>query len=765
MPDVVVVINIHGGFPSAMINRSMRELDGFAQLEATSEVYERVYPTNACAGPALHDTVMDAPIGTMTDSIWHAWAHGRHATRSLFHIFQQHGYHTKLFGAFGLDARLDPHAHMHVNPLHLSSALQMYGIDECDAQDAAFTCQLAFAYDQGVLQRVVDYIERSAHSKSFIVVNLLGCQDAHKCTFRDVDPERVSIPVMHFEREGDAFDERIFSENVINDDPRNQTSAAHAIDPLRRAAVLKDWIRGQNGVDEVSREELVRTVTGLHRFCWKCIQQIDRGLLSITNALDGRSLGQDTALYVYSDHVIGLYEHGELCETPWESCLRSFLIRRSPTVVSSRVSTPLSLANLPTMIMHDCNIYADWHVQPMVADCCVTLGLALSWLARASMEPCVSALHLRTLFIRCLVHYNDRYYAVTLWFSLVDLAKKTGVRMDRDDIAQARLLESKTRWANPMLGSTLTTLRDTYTLQVYEHVTDPHEADNLAAQDDWLRTTAAHNIKAKIDESLRHHHLSELHLIVPESVHTLGPERVTFCSVQLHHRIRDRIRPPIDTAIVPVPPSIRSVGTQTEEPSFANALNRAFGCDLAQLISTQLRNVDNIPLTIFAPDDVVNTTTWPNWAPLPLKGAYTGDNMLHAAREDLPLIDAVNGMFHKLTPDDDDVDSVFFQHCRVLLRSATNIFHSKGFAIGYRVFRRNEGKTQPLLRANVEPPGNIGYDFTSDAASDASLRARSSKSRSSIQNGVKQRARNAGGSTATRGSVKAMELGQLNNRR
>lgn len=774
MPDVVV-INVHGGFPSAMVSRSLRELPGFASLDAISEVHERVYPTNACAGPALHDTIMDAPIGTMTDSVWHEWARSRSTSRSMFHIFQQHGYRTRLFGAFGLDPRLDPHAHMHIDPKLLARSLEAYGIDECDGQDAAFTCQLAFAYDRDVLSRVAEYVRNPSRPKNAMtMINLLGCQDAHKCTFHDVDPSKVSIPVMPLEKEQGVYDERLFSENVVQDDPRNPDAASRNIDALRRSTQLKDWIRGISSTDS-RREELVRTVTGLHRFCWKCIQQIDEGLQRIVEALRETNRFDDAVIYVYSDHAVSLYEHGELCEAPWESCIRSFLIRRAPCIEARRTRRPLSLADMANMLFRDANIHADWHVVPALDGCCLTLGLALSWLARASMTPITNAFELRTFFVRATLVHNDREYAVVQWFSLRDMAFATKLNDAEtlDDAARARLYQQTTRWNNPICNVPLHELAARGAVQVYDHSTDPSELNNLAIHEDWTRTECASMLNLRVDSSIRHHRLDALDVTVPENIHLLTADRVTFCSVQLHHRIRDRIR-----GKGPATTITRHVSTQTDtdDVSFAQALRRTFGDELGDLVAKQVREVEGSDITIFAPENTVGTSTWPQWAPLPLRGSYTRDGLLQTVERRLTVHD-VTGKPCTLRKDTSP-ETVQIGDAKVSLRTAVHIVHAGGVAIGYRVYRSIESdatekeenaqqeEVMPLLTST--PPSSVIDDGASSTSTELrneerTYRSGASRSRYSLQHSANSRARIQHGpskESTTRGSARAIEMSQ-----
>ena len=117
MPHVIL-INVHGGYPTAMVKRSFCELPGFARLAKISHTNDRVYPTNVCAGPSLHDIFMDAPLGTMSDSVWHAWAFVQHATRSIFTCSSSTAIGHGCLGLWpGPAARpLDAHAHRRARP-------------------------------------------------------------------------------------------------------------------------------------------------------------------------------------------------------------------------------------------------------------------------------------------------------------------------------------------------------------------------------------------------------------------------------------------------------------------------------------------------------------------------------------------------------------------------------------------------------------------------------------------------------------------------
>ena len=70
-PRRVVVVNLHGGFPSCYVDMIFEHLPAFRALRQRAQVHTRVYPTSPIAACSLHDLLMDAPLGSMTDACWH----------------------------------------------------------------------------------------------------------------------------------------------------------------------------------------------------------------------------------------------------------------------------------------------------------------------------------------------------------------------------------------------------------------------------------------------------------------------------------------------------------------------------------------------------------------------------------------------------------------------------------------------------------------------------------------------------------------------
>ena len=637
----VIVLNLHGGIPTSMMKKAFKQLPNFAYLAESSDFHTRAYPSNAAAGPALHDIIMDAPLGSMTDSIWHDWCHVRKATRSIFNIFQQNGYTTNLFGAFGLDRKLDPHLTMYNYPGESQKSLEMFGIDQFETQDAAFTCQLAFAHDKDVMKRVCSFFE-SLDTLNFTMINLLGAQDVHKCNFDKVDGDDVAVPIVDsddiemWSKSGfladlkvQDIDSRQYAESVLKDNPRHENTTSSRIQGLQRATMLYDWLRGKRNECEKTNEQVLHHVSELHRFAWKCLLKLDEGIGDLIKVLKKRNLLNKTLIYMTCDHPISLFEHGEMCEAPWEACLRSFLLVRYPHQVRGReLDQPISLAHLSRRIMDDSNIYADWHVT-VPASCIMTFGLCSSWLCRAFLTPKINVFHFKTFFMRFVIDRFGRLYSVIVWFSIVDLFDSTGIKyIDMSDDEMADLCARQAEWVNPIIGKEIS---DLDTIQVYDLSIDSSELDNIATNE-WIRSKAAKSLKNDIDYAINEYGYDKMKLKFPKNVHEMTPDKITFCSVQLHYKVRDRIRNEQSK-------HMKNIAIQTEQFSIIQLLIHEFGQNFANLFASKLQGHTNY-LTLFVPESIPQN--WPEWLPLPLLGILTKEMLSMFARHSIEMYDSNN---------------------------------------------------------------------------------------------------------------------------
>ena len=635
----MIVLNFHGGIPTSMIQKALKQLPNFASLAKESDMYTRVYPSNAAASPALHDIVMDVPLGSMTDSIWHDWCFVRKATRSIFNVFQQNGYTTNLFGTFGLERKLDPHNNMYNYPGDCKKSLEILGIDEFETQDVAFTCQYAFAQDKQIMNRACCFFETMS-SLNFTMINLLGAHDIHKCNFSKCDCDNVVVPVVgineieSWSKKGllpdlkpQDVDSRHYSKNVLHDNPRSKNTNSSNIEGLRRAVMLYDWLRGRKCESNESTNEVLENVSEMHKFAWKCLINLDESIGNMIDVLKKRNLFDKTIIYMTCDHPISLLEHGEICEAPWDACLRSFLMVRYPYQAIRRENDePVSLAHLPCRIMKDCHLFEDWHTK-IPPSCVLTLGISPSWVCRAFLPPQINVFAFKALFMRFVVNRFGRLYSVVVWFSIHDLFVSTDITyVNMSDDVLADLCHHNTEWVNPITEKDFV---DLSSIQVYDLTTDSSEIHNLVTPE-WLKSNAAESLKNDINYTIKAYELDTLKIIFPKHIHTMSPDKITFASIQ-HHKIQDRLQ--LESKIM------KSISVQTEDMSIIRLLGNEFGKDCELLFKNKITNSYK-RLTIFVPEQI--RSTWPEWLANPMSGLLTKELLTVLAESNVEMFDIHN---------------------------------------------------------------------------------------------------------------------------
>jgi len=667
----VILINIHGGFPSSMIAKATRDLKTFRNLVAEAHVYSRVYPTNACADCAFHDMVMDAPLGSMTDSsTYDEWCFSQSTTYSMFNVFKKHGYSTRLFGIFGIDPRLNPQHTDLPYVIDHHKMLVEYGIDEFDIQDGAFDGRPAHLQDQEILMRACEFMTAQSESPRFVMINLAGCRDAKRCEIApSCDPPIV--PTVKLMRgmivENEQYsselnqDERSFSSNVL-DDPRDVQNDTHGIEALCRCAQLDDYLKGQ--IHDVDRKTIITATIKLQQFCWECLCKIDQGLDRLLTVLKSSGKYESSAIYLYSDHAIGLYEHCAFNHVPWDACLRTFLIRKiSNSHVATCNDTPFSTNNIVPMLYRDCNILANgWRVQRTLGPCCITLGLALSWIARAMIEPACAAVSLRTFFVRALVTRNGRRYAIIMWFSIHDILHAThGEAGQLSDLVRTQRGNCQIL-CNPAYCSSLNDLSKRAALQVFDHATDPTEMNNICSSE-WLKTEAAIEIKETINHELETHGLDHIHMHIPMNVFDRTLEEFKFDPLQQF---------PTHT------PTLVDCACQTLQPTLNDVLVRENCSSMTIHMLQRPLGTEYSLLTLF----VLSQT--PHHAhvtpPPPLIGAYSSHQLTRLAQLKSIVVDAIKNEKQTL---DFCHGHVVLEETAIDLSTERIELHSTGFVVIY----------------------------------------------------------------------------------
>lgn len=570
----VIVINLHGGIPNCYIEALLNRWSCVKHMmDIGCDVMTNVYTSNACAASAFGDIILDAPIASVTDAGWHSWSHVRNGHRTLFHAMKDAGYRTRLMGAFGLDPKLDPHRIMRCYPTNVESALKYMGIDDYDTEDATFTCRTAASHDAGVLERLYTYVTTwRSQDRHFCVVNLLACQDVHRLSWRDEPSFVASVPTVDYKTWTHQCagcdtddDECALTHDIVLDDARR---CEDHTDKLRRVAMLYDYLRGDR-CEAPSKERIEKILKLLHRSSWSAMNALDVLLIPIIKVLTAMR----ASITLTSDHPLALYEHGSMCETPWEVCTRTFVVRCDGYTQGRgtpyHVDEIVSLTTLSSMVIETSSHVVDWHT----CHCPIgtlTLSISPSSLCRAFVDPVVNVFNMKAFWVRVVLTESSRTFALTFWWSLDDMVHETIVANEtRNSNAQRKrqsvsVAKSMSEWEQLTMSERADRLSQSHSWRlpvtdtscvssVFEITTDVHELSDIWTPD-WAKTRIFTTVWSKVQNILAHYGLTDdVTIRYPPFVHDMVPETVALCSIQVQPQTRHR----------PCP-DMRSVYVQTE---------------------------------------------------------------------------------------------------------------------------------------------------------------------------------------------------------
>lgn len=535
----VVVVNVHGGFPSCYVTAAIDHLEVVRTMRtAGARVCTRVYPTSACAAATLHDWLMDAPAYAMTDECWYPWSRSSVAMRSLFGLFKAQGYTTHLLGAYGLEMRFDPQRTLRPAPCRLETALAHLGVDHFDAEDGAFATRPAIDHDLETLARLEARVRAwPAAEKHVAIVNLLGCRDVERCSWADATHD-ARVPTLCADRwlthtEGDD-EPASLPVTALDDDPRAWTETpTRARAGLRRLARLHDDIKGEASVPP-PRAALVRALNALHRHAWATLRRLDAPLASLAQALLPLRDGRGGTLVLLADRALSLYEHGAMADAPWDACTRCFMVECSPATRAR--PPPVDTTPRGMGVLHDAlvacaglQLPVGWHTLPAASAAALTLSVAPSHMARAAVPPAVDAFAMPFMWARIVAVHDERLVALVFWWSIDDLARGTLERPDAWNAAtpeqRALLAAQRTMWKIPLVDGKSCRAPDA----AYDLSIDPGEAHNLAESDAWCAGDECASLRRQARDVVVAHGLDRpLRL-------TLTPEACLFGARTTHH--------------------------------------------------------------------------------------------------------------------------------------------------------------------------------------------------------------------------------------
>ena len=313
--------------------------------------------------------------------------------------------------------------------------LSNIGIDEFGLEDSSFTCRTAVAHDHDVLSHACARLREWRASESHVcMINLLGSQDVHRCSWTTADRDaRVPVfepgdwmPTSSSAKEVacDVSDESCLGWAQLQDDPRDTTvSVGESRDAvgLTRKVMMDDWLRG-DAHERPGKEHMIRTLRVLQHVAWQGLVTLGAALTPIVDYI----VSHPHVKFVFmSDHPLSLYEHGVRCEAPWEGCLRTFLVH-SPTASHAGGKTPTSTNVFPSLVFELLGLpMAQWRALPFPQGSCATLSLSPSTLCRAQLEPRVDARTMPCFWCRVVVCVSDRVFSVVHWWSLEDMIQAT----------------------------------------------------------------------------------------------------------------------------------------------------------------------------------------------------------------------------------------------------------------------------------------------------------------------------------------------------
>lgn len=672
----VLIINFHGGFPSCYIQKAFNQLKSLNDLFKRSEFYTRAYPSNATSGPSLHDIIMDAPLGSMIDDVYHDWSHVRRASRSIFNIFKSYGYETSLFGMFGLDKRLNPHENVYDYPGECTKSLKNIGIDEFETQDAFFTSQMGFVQDRHVINRTITFLKkRNPSIPFFTMLNLSGCDDILKYDFIKKTPDEYVVPSLfgakidEWSQDGLLEDVKKIEANesrhastIFKDNPRNENRTTK-VEALKRSTMLYDWLRGKCD-HRVTNEDCLNIAHELGLFAWKCLKEFEKNLAELFKTMKSCDYLKNTVIYITSDRPISLYEHGQIIETPWDACLKSFLLIYKPGQTQNIIhSQPYSLAHLPLRIMHDCNFNVDWHFN-IPSDVVLTIGCSPSWLSRCFLHPKINIYDFKAFFVRIILNNCQRLFTVIQWFGIKDL-------LDCNDVNYQNLSHSDTwimcsrihTWKNPVYYTDIFHHQNT---QVYDITLDPDEQENIA-NESWCKSENAISLKNDTNNAIEKYGFQNLEIRFPGNISDISLEKSIFSPIQSHKNLKKKST---STAI------FSNVSCQTQNMSLNDICENILGVEYTKQFIPKITKMMNVPLTIC----VERSQT--KWLIEPLIGTFTYDSLLQVA--------CMNGHVTNILGQSYNVQKtstgeVMIEHCIFEKKDTNILYHQNGSIIIYEV--------------------------------------------------------------------------------
>jgi hypothetical protein len=446
----VVVIDVVGGVPSALMPALTRLAFVRRCMDRGARLYTRVYPTSAKVSCDLRELYFD---GADEESTTIAVDLDRHPGDTVFHELRRASCHTQLTGGWGLDPRLDAGRTMDDWCQDTVRALDRYGIDEFDPDDCAFATRNAAAQDFETTARALRAV-RSWRSRrtdgdnapaQALFVHLLGCRDSARICAVDASTHRcapASQPVVRVSGDGaSSVGAEAVPLSAYAHDPRSeqglQDVAPRMKTGLARAAMMADSVRGHTPHSQ-TREQIAATFERMTLQCWNDLRQLDANVCSVLDALEEV---EDATCVVLCHRSVSLMEHRTQSDAPFDSCLRGWALIPAEVGPSDDGVPPLLDApvearhllrhTLRTIVGRGGRAVPPPPSSPSWAS--TTLQAHPSALDAAALEPRCEARSMPCFWARTVLALHERVYAVVRWWSVDDMTVSSHEQRGGDD--------------------------------------------------------------------------------------------------------------------------------------------------------------------------------------------------------------------------------------------------------------------------------------------------------------------------------------------
>jgi hypothetical protein len=271
------------------------------------------------------------------------------------------------------------------------------------------------------------------------------------------------------------------------------------------------------------------------------------------------------------------------------------------------------------------------------------------------------------------------------------------------DDEMAYLCTSRTEWVNPVIGKDISEL---HCIQVYDITVDSSELNNIATPE-WLASRAAKSLKNDMDYAINEYTCERIKLNFPKNIHEMTPDKITFCSVQLHHKVRDRIK---NEKLK----NMKTTGVQTEQISMLQLLTNAFGQNFEKLFANKLQRHNSNHMTLFVPEEI--SPDWPEWLPLPWFGTFTKETLYMFARYNFEMSD-INENEVKIQKN----DSTLVVHQALVNPNALSFTNLGTLYIVYKVtpFSNSQYMTKLLTTGAGQSTDSLSFEIASNKETDS----------------------------------------------